>query len=54
MRGGLEAAVRWIGGQLKANPGADRLRLVDEASRKFDLSPKDGEFLMRELATKKS
>ena len=43
----LEAAIRWIGGELRANPKADRVKLADRASLRFNLSPKDGDFLMR-------
>lgn len=51
MKGALEAAIRWIGSALRENPGADRLKLVDRASVQFGLSPKDGEFLVREFVT---
>lgn len=46
----IKQAVKWIEDQLRDNPGADRLRLVDEASRRFDLSPLDEDFLLRHLA----
>jgi hypothetical protein len=42
--------VKWIDDQLLDNPGADRVKLVDEASRRFDLSPLDADFLFRQLA----
>ena len=35
----LENAVRFISDTLKNNPSADRLALIEEAGRKFDLSP---------------
>lgn len=50
----IKQAIRWIDDQLHDNPKADRLKLVDEASRRFDLSPVDGEFLFRHLASKKT
>jgi hypothetical protein len=50
--GPIKQAVSWIDDQLRDDPGADRLRLVDEAARRFDLSPLDTEFLMRHLATR--
>ena len=50
----IKQAIRWIDDQLRDNPKADRLKLVDEASRRFDLSPVDGEFLFRHLASKKT
>jgi len=46
----IKQAVKWIDDQLSDNPRADRLKLVDQASRRFDLSPLDEEFLIRLLA----
>ncbi len=46
----LKQAVKWIDEQLAENPRADRMKLVDEASRRFDLSPLDSDFLFRHLA----
>lgn len=46
----IKQAVKWIDEQLTDNPRADRVRLIDEASRRFDLSPLDQEFLFRHLA----
>ena len=46
----IKQAVKWIDDQLADNPGADRVKLVDEASRRFDLSPLDADFLFRHLA----
>jgi hypothetical protein len=46
----LKQAVRWLDDQLRDQPAADRVRLVDEASRRFDLSPADADFLFRHLA----
>jgi hypothetical protein len=46
----IKQAVQWIDDQLLHDPRADRLRLVDEASRRFDLSPLDADFLVRHLA----
>lgn len=46
----ITQAVKWIEDQLVDNPGADRIKLVDEASRRFDLSPLDADFLLRQLA----
>jgi len=43
-------AIQWIDEQLRENPKADRTRLVDEASRRFDLTPLDADFLWRFLA----
>jgi hypothetical protein len=46
----IKQAVKWIDDQLQDNPGSDRVKLVDEASRRFDLSPLDADFLFRHLA----
>jgi len=46
----IKQAVKWIDDQLSDNPRADRLKLVDQAARRFDLSPLDEEFLIRHLA----
>ena len=48
--GPLRQAVKWIDEQLADSPGSDRVKLVDEASRRFDLSPLDQDFLYRHLA----
>jgi hypothetical protein len=46
----IRQAVKWIDDQLQDNPTADRVKLLDEASRRFDLSPLDQDFLFRHLA----
>jgi hypothetical protein len=48
--GVVKQAVRWLDEQLRERPGADRLTLVEEASRRYDLSPADSDFLFRHLA----
>jgi hypothetical protein len=48
----ITQAVKWIDDQLHDQPAADRLKLVDEAARRFDLTPLDAEFLYRHLAEK--
>ena len=50
----IKAAVQWIDEQLRDRPGADRLTLVDEASRRFDLTPLDEDFLVRQIAQRGS
>ncbi len=45
----LKKAVEWISEQRKAGPGKSLTALADEAAFRFDLSPKDGEFLLRFL-----
>ncbi|MBI2494876.1 MAG: hypothetical protein HYV94_22625 [Candidatus Rokubacteria bacterium] len=49
----IKQAVQWIDDQLRDDPKADRAKLVDEASRRFDLSPLDSDFLWRHLAERK-
>jgi hypothetical protein len=49
----IKQAVKWIDEQLNDNPTADRVKLVDEASRRFDLTPLDTDFLFRHLAERK-
>ena len=46
----IKQAVTWIDDQLIDRPDADRVKLVDEAARRFDLSPLDTDFLFRHLA----
>ena len=42
----LRRAVKWISGNLQENPGQPVPPLVHEAIFKFDLSPKDADFLI--------
>ena len=46
----IRQAVKWIDERRRDDPGADRLTLLDEAARRFDLSPVEAEFLLRHLA----
>ena len=46
----IKKAVDWIDEQLRDKPTADRMKLVDDASRRFDLSPLDEDFLLRHIA----
>ena len=50
----IKQAVKWIEEQLQEDPKADRLKLVDEASRRFDLTPLNSDFLLRHLAERKA
>ena len=50
----IKAAVKWIDEQLRDRQDADRVMLVDEASRRFDLTPLDEDFLVRHLAQRGS
>jgi hypothetical protein len=42
----LRRAIKWISGYLQTDPDRSIQPLVEEAIFKFDLSPKDGEFLI--------
>jgi hypothetical protein len=42
----LRRAVKWISASLQEQPGEPLHRLVEQATFKFDLSPKDGEYLL--------
>ena len=46
----IKQAIMWIDEQIVEKPGANRMKLVDEASRRFDLTPLDTDFLLRHLA----
>lgn len=46
----IKQAVKWIDEQLADHPDADRTKLIDDASRRFDLTPLDEDFLLRLLA----
>jgi hypothetical protein len=46
----LRSALRWLDARVQDDPRADRARLVGEASTRFDLSPLDEEFLLRNWA----
>jgi hypothetical protein len=41
----LRRAVKWISGELDENKGKSVQKLINEAVTRFDLSPKDTEFL---------
>ena len=42
----LQQAVRWISDELQANPGSPIPPLVEQATSKFDLTPKEGDELI--------
>jgi hypothetical protein len=50
----LRRAVKWISDERLDNPGASLPKLIGEACLKFDLPPKDAEFLMHFLTEKDS
>jgi hypothetical protein len=43
----LRRAVKWVSAQIQESPDKPLHKLVQEAVFKFDLSPKDSEFLIR-------
>jgi len=49
----LRRAVKWISGNLQENPGQPVQPLVQEAIFKFDLSPRDADFLIGFYSQKK-
>lgn len=46
----VKRAVAWILEQLGERPNASRASLIDEAARRFDLTPIETDFLYRQLA----
>ena len=46
----VKQAVTWIDAELGEHPDRDRLTLIDEAARRFDLSPIEADFLLRHLS----
>jgi uncharacterized membrane protein len=49
----LRKAVQWIAEQAQADPALGRKALAARAAIKFNLSPKDSEFLNRFIAEKR-
>jgi hypothetical protein len=45
----VKRALDWILARLADDPGAKRGALIDEASREFDLTPLEADFLYRQL-----
>ena len=41
----IRNAVKWISGKLQEDPNKSHQKLINEAVLRFDLSPKDAEFL---------
>ncbi len=46
----IRQAVRWISERRRDDPKLKLAKAVDEASKRFDLSPLEADFLLRELA----
>ena len=49
----IKAAIKWIDEHLREHPDMDRLKLVDDAGRRFDLTPVDEKFLLQHFAERK-
>ncbi|MBU1196796.1 MAG: hypothetical protein KKE62_14700 [Proteobacteria bacterium] len=45
--GKLQKAIQWVSEKRKENPDINLVKLADDASFRFDLSPKDSQFLLR-------
>ncbi|MFQ5960297.1 MAG: hypothetical protein ACE5MG_02795 [Candidatus Methylomirabilales bacterium] len=50
----LKDALQWINLELQDKPGANVSLLIDQASRQFNLTPLQTEFLYREYSRKDS
>ena len=50
----IKQAIKWLDEQLHDNPNANRAKLIDEAGRRFDLTPLDSDVLLRHLAERKA
>lgn len=50
----IRKAVKWISENLEASPGQSRIKLIEQAVFKFDLSPIDAEFLINFFCKKTS
>ena len=44
----LRRALRWLGERRQEVPGIPRLKLIEEAALRFDLTPAEADFLMME------
>ena len=41
----VQKALSWVAERLKQNPSANKAKLRDEASQKFDLNPRESDML---------
>jgi hypothetical protein len=44
--GAIRDALRWLAATRKDEPGTPRMKLIDEAGRRFDLTPLEVDFLI--------
>ena len=49
----IEDAVRFIGTELRDNPDADLVQLIEQASQQYDLNPMQQEFLTNKYILKR-
>jgi hypothetical protein len=49
----IRKAIKWISEERKYNPEAKPIKLVEEACLKYDLSPKDAEYLTNFVLSEK-
>ena len=49
MNKSIEDAIRFISEELKANPIANKAKLIEEACQKFNLEPNQEEFLIKKF-----
>jgi len=50
----VKQAGKWIDEKLAEQPDRDRTKLLDEAGRRFDLTPVEADFLFRHLAERRA
>lgn len=43
----VRRALRWLDERRREDPGSNRVKLIDEAALRFDLTPNDVEFLLK-------
>lgn len=43
---GIRAALKWLSDRRQEEPSAPRMRLIEEAALRFDLTPVETEFLL--------
>jgi hypothetical protein len=44
---GIRSALRWLAERRQADPAAARMKLIEEAALRFDLTPLETDFLAR-------
>ncbi len=49
---GLRRALRWLDDRVQDDPRLDRVKLVSEAAVRYDLTPVEEEFLLRNWVRK--